>query len=99
MKIPNIILFLIPSMIWGSTWYVIKFQIGETDPLFSVGYRFALAGGVLMIYSRIRGLNLKFSIKNHMFIVFQGACLFGINYWLVYMAEEQLTSGLVAVIF
>ena len=29
----------------------------------------------------------------------QGACLFGFNYWLVYMSEEHLTSGLVAVIF
>lgn len=78
---------------------MIKFQIGDTDPMFSVGYRFALAGGILMIYSKLAGLNLKFSIKNHVFIAFQGASLFGINYWLVYMAEEHLTSGLVAVIF
>jgi len=99
MRLPNIILFLIPSLIWGSTWYVIKFQIGDTDPMFSVGYRFALAGGILMIYSKLARLNLKFSLKNHAFIALQGACLFGINYWLVYMAEEHLTSGLVAVIF
>ena len=99
MRLPNIILFLIPSLIWGSTWYVIKFQIGDTDPMFSVGYRFALAGGILMLYSKLVGLNLKFTLKNHVFIALQGACLFGINYWLVYMAEEHLTSGLVAVIF
>jgi drug/metabolite transporter (DMT)-like permease len=67
--------------------------------MFSVGYRFALAGGILMIYSKLARLNLKFTLKNHVFIALQGACLFGINYWLVYMAEEHLTSGLVAVIF
>ena len=67
--------------------------------MFSVGYRFALAGVILMIYSKLALLNLKFSLKNHAFIALQGACLFGINYWLVYMAEEHLTSGLVAVIF
>jgi drug/metabolite transporter (DMT)-like permease len=99
MKIPDAVLFLIPCLIWGSTWFVIKFQIGDTDPLFSVGYRFALAGGIIMIYARLRGLNLKFSLRNHLFMALQGACLFGINYWLVYMAEEHLTSGLVAVIF
>ena len=99
MKFPNIILFLIPAFIWGSTWYVIKFQIGDTDPLFSVGYRFALAGVILLLYSKIANLNLSFSLREHIFIAFQGACLFGINYWLVYMAEEHLTSGLVAVIF
>ena len=99
MRLPNIILFLIPTFIWGSTWYVIKFQIGDTDPLFSVGYRFALAGVALLMYSKIAKLNLSFSLRKHFFIALQGACLFGINYWLVYMAEEHLTSGLVAVIF
>ena len=29
----------------------------------------------------------------------QGLCLFGINYWMVYMAESVITSGLVAVFF
>ncbi len=99
MRIPNIFLFIIPTLIWGSTWYVIKFQIGDTDPLFSVGYRFVLASIILLLYSKITKLNLKFSLRNHLFIALQGACLFGINYWFVYMAEEHLTSGLVAVIF
>lgn len=99
MRLSNTILFLIPTFIWGSTWYVIKFQISDTDPLFSVGYRFILAGGILLVYSKLTKLDLKFSAKNHLFIALQGACLFGLNYWLVYMAEEHLTSGLVAVIF
>ena len=99
MKLSNVFLFLIPTLIWGSTWYVIKFQIGDTDPLFSVGYRFALAGIILLLYSKITKLNLRFSLREHFFIALQGACLFGINYWLIYMAEEHLTSGLVAVIF
>lgn len=99
MRLSNYILFLIPSVIWGSTWYAIKFQIGDTDPLFSVGYRFILAGIILVVYSKLRKLNMRFSVRDHLFMALQGACLFGINYWLVYMAEEHLTSGLVAVIF
>ena len=99
MRLPNSILFLIPSLIWGSTWFAIKFQIGETDPLFSVGYRFILAGLILVLYAKIRKLDMRFSGPDHMFMALQGACLFGLNYWLVYMSEEHLTSGLVAVIF
>ena len=99
MRISNTVLFLIPSLIWGSTWYVIKFQIGDTDPLFSVGYRFVMAGGILLAYSKVRKLPLSFSGQDHFFMALQGACLFGLNYWLVYMSEEHLTSGLVAVIF
>ncbi|NJN27415.1 MAG: EamA family transporter [Cyclobacteriaceae bacterium] len=99
MRLSNSILFLVPALIWGSTWYVIKFQIGDTDALFSVGYRFILAGAILVLYSLLKGLPMRFPVKNHLFIALQGACLFGFNYWLIYMSEAQLTSGLVAVIF
>jgi len=99
MRLSNYILFLIPALIWGSTWYAIKFQIGDTDPLFSVAYRFILAGVIMVAYSKLRKLNMRFSMMDHLFMALQGACLFGVNYWLVYMAEEHLTSGLVAVIF
>ncbi len=99
MRLSKYILFLIPSLIWGSTWYAIKFQIGDTDPLFSVGYRFILAGLILVLYSKLRKLNMRFSGRDHLLMALQGACLFGFNYWLVYMSEEHLTSGLVAVIF
>ena len=99
MRLSNPVLFLIPSIIWGSTWYAIKFQLGDTDPLYSVGYRFLLAAVILLLYAKFKGLKLAFSAGNHLYFLIQGICLFGINYWFVYMAEEHLTSGLVAVIF
>jgi drug/metabolite transporter (DMT)-like permease len=37
--------------------------------------------------------------RAHGFIVLQGVLLFGVNYWLVYLAELELPSGLVAVVF
>jgi len=95
----NIFLFLIPTLIWGSTWYAIKFQLGVVDPVVSVVYRFFLAGILLLLYCKIKGVNLKFSFKDHIRIVIQGVLLFGINYWLVYYAETSVPSGLVAIIF
>jgi drug/metabolite transporter (DMT)-like permease len=44
-------------------------------------------------------MNLKYNAKQHLFMALQGVFLFGINYWLVYLAEVHLKSGLVAVIF
>ncbi len=99
MKLSNTTLFLIPSLIWGSTWYAIKFQIGTTDPLYSVAFRFFLAAFLLILFIMIKGESIRFSWKTHLYFMLQGVCLFGINYWLVYMSEEHLTSGLVAVIF
>ncbi len=95
----NLILFLIPSLIWGSTWLIIKFQLGVVDPIISVFYRFLLAGLILLAYAKVKGLKLSYTVKEHMLMALLGTCLFGINYWLVYVAEEDLTSGLVAVVF
>ena len=95
----NFILFSIPALIWGSTWLAIKYQLGVVDPLVSVVYRFLLAALILFAYCSLRGMNLKYSIKQHFYIALQGLLLFGVNYWLVYLAEIHLESGLVAVLF
>lgn len=95
----QVVLFVVPALIWGSTWYVIKFQLGQVDPLWSVSYRFLLAGLILLAYALIRKINLKFTWIEHARMALQGVLLFGVNYWLVYEAEEELTSALVAVAF
>jgi drug/metabolite transporter (DMT)-like permease len=65
----------------------------------SVVYRFGLASALLMLFCRVKGLNLSFSYKDHFFMALLGILLFSVNYWLVYVAELYLTSGLVAVLF
>ncbi len=95
----NILLFLTPTLIWGSTWFVIKFQVGDVDPLYSVSYRFGIAGVIMLMVSKIWGLKLNFTLKEHRFILLQGLLLFGFNYWMVYTSELYLTSGLVGLVF
>ncbi len=98
-RLQNSILFAAPALIWGSTWFIIKFQLGVVDPIVSVIYRFFLAGIILLLFCKIKRLTLKFTIKSHLLFLIQGLTLFGLNYWLVYLAEQYLTSGLIAVIF
>lgn len=78
---------------------MITFQVGEVDPLFSVSYRFALAGLLMIVICSIMKLKMKFTRKEHAFILLQGLLLFGFNYWLMYMSELYLTSGVVGLIF
>lgn len=99
MKPKQLLFFIIPCIIWGSTWFAIKFQLGQVDPLVSVVYRFLMAGLLLMGYSVVRKLNLRYSFREHLLMMLQGIILFGFNYWLVYLAEEDLASGVVAIIF
>jgi drug/metabolite transporter (DMT)-like permease len=95
----NLILFTIPALIWGSTWLAITFQLGVVDPLVSVFYRFLLAAIILFLYCSFIKINLRYNAKQHLFMALQGALLFGINYWLVYLAEVHLKSGLVAIVY
>lgn len=95
----NAILYAVPALIWGTTWFAITFQLGKVDPLVSVFYRFALASLIMFAYCFAARINLRYRLKDHVFIALQGVLLFGINYWLVYLAEVYVTSGLVAIMF
>ncbi len=95
----NIILYLITIIVWGSTFLAIKYQLGSVDPMVSVIYRFGLASVLLILFCYIKGLTLKFSLKEHSFMALLGILLFSVNYWFVYVAEIYVTSGVVAVMF
>ncbi|HEX2789912.1 MAG TPA: EamA family transporter [Steroidobacteraceae bacterium] len=95
----NLGLYTVAVLIWGSTWLVIKFQLGVVSPVVSVAWRFALAAVMLLAYSAFRRRPLIFSARDHLWIALQGVLMFGLNYIGVYLAEQYLTSGLVAVVF
>ncbi|MGC2462087.1 MAG: EamA family transporter [Steroidobacteraceae bacterium] len=95
----NLGLYIVAVLIWGSTWLVIKFQLGVVPPTVSVAWRFALAALILLAYSAFRGRPLGFSARDHLWIALQGVLLFGLNYTGIYLSEQYLTSGLVAVVF
>jgi drug/metabolite transporter (DMT)-like permease len=92
-------LFALASVIWGSTWLAIKFQLGHVAPEASVAYRFGIAAVLLAAWCAATGRSLRFGARQHAFIALQGVLLFGFNYVLVYWAEQYATSGLVAVLF
>ena len=98
----NFILYALTVLIWGSTWFVIKFQIdSDVHPLLSISYRFAIASAVLFAFMIATGKlkTAKFSPKQHVRLAILGLFLFCLNYWLFYQGTFFLTTGLVAVIF
>lgn len=92
-------LYAAAVLIWGSTWYAIKFQLGLVAPEISVVYRFALASLMLLAYCGLSNRNLRFGARDHAFMALQGLLLFGINYVVFYWATGLMTSGLIAVVF
>ena len=94
-----IALFAIATLIWGSTWFAITFQLGSVAPEASVTYRFALAALLLAAWCMATGRSLRFPLAQHAWFAAQGTLLFGLNYLSVYKAEQSIASGLVAVLF
>ena len=95
----DLLLFVLPTFIWGTTWLAIKFQLGVVAPEASVAWRFALASALLVGWCLVRGISLRFGARDQSRLALLGFLLFGLNYVLVYKSEQQLTSGLVAVLF
>ncbi|MDX2502359.1 MAG: EamA family transporter [Deltaproteobacteria bacterium] len=95
----NFFLYIAAALIWGSTWLGIKLQLTQVPPILSVSYRFCLAALILAVYCLLRNKRLKFSRRDHLFMVIQGFSLFGLSYCMSYLATSYLTSGLVAVVF
>ena len=92
-------LYLTSVLIWGSTWFAIKFQLGVVAPEVSLLYRFALASLILLVFCALTQRSLKYSLQQHGFIALQGLFLFSSNYLVFYWATELLTSGIVALMF
>lgn len=93
----NLQLFAACVAIWGSTWLAITYQLGTVAPEASVFYRFLLASALLFVFCRLRGLRLRFSAREHLWMALQGVLMFSVSYVCVYYAEQYVVSGLVAV--
>jgi len=93
----NLQLFATCVLIWGTTWLAITFQLGRVAAEASVAYRFLLASLMIFAYCLVRGLKLRYALREHAWLALLGVLMFGVSYIFVYYAEEHVVSGLVAV--
>ena len=96
--------FLLVSLIWGSTWLVIRDQLGvgeaiSVPPGWSVTYRFIVATLGMAVLAAVMRQSLTLPRAMHPLLIGMGLFQFVLNFNLVYRAEAYLTSGIVAVLF
>ncbi|OHD04337.1 DMT family transporter [Sphingopyxis sp. RIFCSPHIGHO2_12_FULL_65_19] len=97
---PRVLLpFALVTLIWGSTWIVIKGQLGIVPPSWSVTYRFAVAAIAMFAFAMARRERLWLEPRAMAFAAGLGIAQFALNFNFVYRAEQHITSGLVAVLF
>jgi len=99
-RTPVVIPFIIFTVIWGSTWIVIRDQIGTpVPPQWSVAYRFIIASIAMFAVAMLRGERLRIPPRYWRGIAVLGFAQFSINFNAVYLAEHYITSGVVATMF
>lgn len=91
--------FILITLIWGSTWIVIRDQISTVPPVWSVTYRFIIAASAMFAFALATGASLRIGRNGHILALAFGIPQFFLNFNLVYAAEHYITSGLVAVVF
>ena len=97
---PRILLpFILITLIWGSTWIVIRDQLAVVPPTWSVTYRFLIAAAAMFAWAHYSGAPLRLGRKGHLLAAAFGIPQFFLNFNFVYAAEHYVTSGLVAVVF
>ena len=96
---PVPVLYAIVVLVWGSTWFAIKFQLGSVAEEMSVAYRFALAAICLFTIAGAQGRGLAIARSLYPFVIAQGMLMFSIAYVLVYFSSNYVTTGLIALLY
>jgi len=91
--------FTIVTLVWSSTWLVIRDQIGTVPASWSVAYRFIVAAVAMFAVAAIRRDPLLLKGRDQGLAMAVGIAQFALNFNFVYRAEHYVTSGLVAVVF
>jgi drug/metabolite transporter (DMT)-like permease len=95
----NVALYVFLCVVWGSTWLVIKVGYGGLGPFNAASVRFFVAAAILIplvpsFRARWPGTATEWAL-----VVWVGVVLFGVDYGLIYWAEQFIDSGLTAVLF
>jgi drug/metabolite transporter (DMT)-like permease len=95
----NALLYVLTVLVWGTTWFAIKLQLGHAPEEISILYRSILAAVLLLAWCKINKFSLRFKIWDHVFLCGLGLSMFSLHYLFVYNATNYIVSGVVAIVF
>lgn len=92
------VLFLLLSVIWGSEFVAVKFALVTTPPLSLAGWRYLLAGLVLLLVTMARrGFSLV-SLRQVLVSVFLGV-LATMEFGFLYLGLQYVAAGVATMLF
>lgn len=94
-----ILLFIMVSVTWGTTWLAMKLTVETIPPIFATGIRFMLAAPVLILISVLTKTKLLFPDGQKFFQLFVCIFYFSIPFSLMIYGETYVSPALASIIF
>lgn len=94
----KLFIWLTLCLIWGTTWFFIKFGLEDLPPLTFAAARFVLALLVLAVIIYLQKIPFPTNKRDWKLLALTGVMQFSINYSLVFWSEQYISSGLAAVL-
>ncbi len=91
--------FLLLTLVWGTTWAVIRVGLTGIPPFTGVALRFAIAGLLLLALAPRLGVRFGRSRREAGLWAANALLSFCVSYSVVYWSEQYIPSGLAAVLF
>lgn len=98
MNLP-VLVWLILSAIWGSTWLFIKIGLEDLPPFTFAGMRFVVAALPLLLIVWLGRRPLPKNAADWRIMIGTGLLTFAMNYGLVFWGENYIPSGLTAILY
>ncbi|HEX4008160.1 MAG TPA: EamA family transporter [Acidobacteriaceae bacterium] len=83
-------------VLWGGSFLAIREIVAVVPPFFAAGFRFAVAGGALLLWSRM-GARTSLTHRQFLSAVTLAFLMFACLYAPLFWAETRIASGLAAV--
>jgi drug/metabolite transporter (DMT)-like permease len=83
---------------WGSTYTAIKVGTQYLPALLLTGTRFLISGSLLLLFCRVRGLRIFYSLRDMAWLALFGILMLGVGNFTLVWSEKALPSGLAALI-
>jgi len=86
-------------LIWGSTWIMIKLGLRGAPPMTAVAVRFIIAAMLVYFIIAVRKIGIPRDRRFLYLSLFLSGFHLAVPYVLVYWGEQQISSGLTAVLY
>jgi drug/metabolite transporter (DMT)-like permease len=91
-----VLAFLAIYVIWGSTYLAIWYAVSSIPPLYTAGFRHAVAGSILLAWALVKGQRPTWAQMRASLVI--GFLFFLVGHGTLHWAETQIPTGLASLL-